>query len=101
MIFKPAKKTGSRRTRRPGPGRPTAVRARQRQDELLHGALDLFLEEDLDYARRLARQGVPVELHVYPGAYHAFDLDPNAQVAQNARRDSVAALRRFLHGAKK
>jgi len=62
------------------------------------GALDLFLEEDLDYARRLARQGVPVELHVYPGAYHAFDLEPDAQVAQDARRDSVAALRRFLHG---
>ena len=62
------------------------------------GALDLFLEEDLDYAQRLARQGVPVELHVYPGAYHAFDLEPNARVAQDARRDSVAALRRFLHG---
>jgi acetyl esterase/lipase len=63
------------------------------------GALDLFLEEDIDYAKRLARQGVPVELHVYPGAYHAFDLEPNAQVAVNARRDSVAALRRFLHQA--
>jgi acetyl esterase/lipase len=61
------------------------------------GALDLFLEEDIDYAKRLARQGVAVELHVYPGAYHAFDLEPNAQVAVNARRDSVAALRRFLH----
>jgi acetyl esterase/lipase len=61
------------------------------------GALDLFLEEDIDYAKRLARQGVPVELHVYPGAYHAFDLEPNAQVAVSARRDSVAALRRFLH----
>jgi acetyl esterase/lipase len=62
------------------------------------GALDLFLEEDLDYAKRLARQGVPVELHVYPGAYHAFDLDPTAQVAANARRNSITALRRFLHG---
>jgi acetyl esterase/lipase len=62
------------------------------------GALDLFLEEDLEYARRLVRLGVPVELHVYPGAYHAFDLEPTAQVALSARRDSVAALRRFLHG---
>ncbi|HWX80851.1 MAG TPA: alpha/beta hydrolase [Steroidobacteraceae bacterium] len=61
------------------------------------GALDLFLEEDIDYAQRLARHGVPVELHVYPGAYHAFDLEPNAQIAVNARRDSVAALRRFMH----
>jgi triacylglycerol lipase len=62
------------------------------------GALDLFLEEDIDYAKRLAWQGVPVELHVYPGAYHAFDMEPIARVAVNARRDSVAALRRFLHG---
>jgi acetyl esterase/lipase len=60
------------------------------------GALDLFLEEDMEYARRLMRQGVPVELHVYPGAYHAFDFLTNAPVAAAARRDSLAALRRFL-----
>ena len=60
------------------------------------GALDLFLEEDIDYARRLARHGVPVELHVYPGAFHAFDLDPNSAVARAARRDSLAALSRAL-----
>ena len=40
------------------------------------GALDLFLEEDLDYARRLIRAGVPTELHVYPGGFHAFDAIP-------------------------
>jgi len=60
------------------------------------GALDLFLEEDMEYARRLMRQGVPVELHVYPGAYHAFDFLTNAAIAAAARRDSLAALRRFL-----
>ncbi|HME41184.1 MAG TPA: alpha/beta hydrolase [Steroidobacteraceae bacterium] len=61
------------------------------------GALDLFLEEDIEYARRLLRAGVPVELHVYPGAFHAFDLAPDAQVARDANRDSIAALRRALH----
>jgi triacylglycerol lipase len=61
------------------------------------GALDLFLEEDLEYARRLSRHSVPVELHVYPGAYHAFDIAPEAQVAITARRDSLAALNRSLH----
>jgi triacylglycerol lipase len=62
------------------------------------GALDLFLEEDMDYARRLTRAGVPVELHVYPGAFHAFDMSPTALTAVNARRDSREALRRALNG---
>ena len=60
------------------------------------GTLDLFLEENLEYARRLIRAGVPVELHVYPGAYHGFQLAPNARVTQAADRDSVAALRRAM-----
>ena len=62
------------------------------------GALDLFLEEDLDYARRLTRHGVPVELHVYPGAYHGFDLVPGTHIGQIASRDSLAALRYALQG---
>ena len=46
------------------------------------GALDLFLEEDMEFARRLTRAGVPVELHVIPGAYHGFGIAQGApQVA--------------------
>lgn len=60
------------------------------------GALDLFLEEDLDYARRLIRAGVPTELHVFPGAFHGFDIHPTAAVAIAARDARVAALRRAL-----
>ncbi len=60
------------------------------------GALDLFLEEDLEYARRLMRAGVPTELHVYPGAYHGFRMVANAQVTQIAERDQLTALRRAL-----
>lgn len=58
------------------------------------GALDLFLEEDLEYARRLIRAGVPTELHVYPGAYHGFNMVADAQVSQVAARDQLAALKR-------
>ena len=33
------------------------------------GALDLFVDENIEYAQRLIQAGVPVELHVYPGAF--------------------------------
>lgn len=36
------------------------------------GALDLFVEENIEYARRLLRAGVPTELHVHPGAIHGY-----------------------------
>ncbi len=60
------------------------------------GALDLFLEEDLDYGRRLTRTGVPVELHVYPGAIHGFQWARESDVAIQAERDSLAALAKSL-----
>ncbi|MCS6886670.1 alpha/beta hydrolase [Chloroflexus sp.] len=62
------------------------------------GALDLFLEEDIEYARRLTRAGVPTELHVYPGAYHGFNLVPTARVSQAFQRDILNALRRAFYG---
>jgi acetyl esterase/lipase len=58
------------------------------------GTLDLFLEEDMEYARRLVRAGVPTELHLYPGAFHAFDLIADARVSKNFRRDLHNALER-------
>ncbi len=62
------------------------------------GALDLFLEENIDYARRLMRSAVPVELHVYSGAFHGFNLAIDADVTRRAARDSKAALARALSG---
>mgnify|MGYP003582231155 CR=1 FL=1 len=62
------------------------------------GALDLFLVEDMDYARRLIEAGVATELHVHAGAYHGFDILPDAPVSMRMKRDAVAALRRALHG---
>ncbi|WP_313801426.1 alpha/beta hydrolase [Sphingobium sp.] len=61
------------------------------------GALDLFLAEDMDYARRLIEAGVATELHVYPGAYHGFDILPDAPASVRMRQDAVVALRRALY----
>lgn len=60
------------------------------------GALDLFLEESLEYIRRLSRVGVPVELHVIPGAYHGFSVAQGApQVTLNAQLRTQALARAF------
>jgi len=60
------------------------------------GALDLFVDENLEFARRLIRAGVPTELHVYPGAFHGFHFNPAAGVTLTANRDSLAALKAAL-----
>lgn len=59
------------------------------------GALDLFLDEDMHYAGRLLRAGIATELHVYPGAYHGFNMVPEARVSQAYFRDLRGALGRF------
>jgi acetyl esterase/lipase len=61
------------------------------------GAIDLFLEESLDYARRLTRAGVSVELHVWPGAFHAFG-STDCHVSREARRVARTAIKRALWG---
>jgi len=62
------------------------------------GAVDLFVDENIDYAQRLIRAGVPTELHVFAGGVHGFDIVPDARVSTAARRISHEALQRFLHG---
>jgi acetyl esterase/lipase len=57
------------------------------------GSLDLFMEANLEYARRLTRAGVPVELHVYPGAYHGSDMVTEARLTRQHARDQKEALR--------
>ncbi len=46
------------------------------------GSIDLFVDEDVEYARRLTDAVVPVELHVYPGCFHAFDMLPTDTAAR-------------------
>jgi acetyl esterase/lipase len=59
------------------------------------GDLDLFIDEDIEYAQRLMQADVPAELHVYPGGIHGFDLlAPGSQLAQRFVRDRDEALER-------
>ena len=56
------------------------------------GSLDLFLEENIDYATRMLRAGVNVELHIYPGAYHGYEMAAESLIAiqsEKERRDAL------------
>lgn len=54
------------------------------------GGLDLFVGENIEFARRLVLAGVPTELLVVPGAFHGFDSV--AEEAEISRRFNSARL---------
>jgi len=59
------------------------------------GAIDLFVDENLEYARRLINSGVATQLCVVPGAYHGFDIiAPNAPTSVAFRATWSAALKK-------
>jgi acetyl esterase/lipase len=59
------------------------------------GSLDLFVEEDMEYAQRLIHAGIATELLVMPGAFHGFDvLVPDAKVSKQFSASWRSALRR-------
>ena len=59
------------------------------------GSIDLFVEEDMEYARRLVHAGVATELIVAPGAFHGFDiLAPETAVSRNFSASWKTALRK-------
>ena len=60
------------------------------------GSLDLFIDDNLAFAQRLIRAGVSTELHVYPGAPHAFERIATAHVTRSLKRDRIAALGRIF-----
>ncbi|MCT8001291.1 alpha/beta hydrolase [Sphingomonas sanguinis] len=63
------------------------------------GSVDLFVDEDVDYARRLIAAAVPTELVVTPGAFHGFDaVAPETGLAKRFTAAKIAALRRAFGG---
>lgn len=59
---------------------------------ILTGALDLFLDENMDFVKRLIHAGVPAGLTVYPGAYHAFDLAGETRLGKAFAKDYDEAM---------
>ena len=65
------------------------------------GSLDLFVEEDIEYALRLVHAGVATELMVVPGAFHGFDLVvPDAEVSRRFTASWKSALRKAFAAGK-
>lgn len=61
------------------------------------GDLDLFVEEDLEYARRLRGAGVPCEVHLEPGMPHGADITSDEAASMRAfRQRFIDAMRPAL-----
>jgi acetyl esterase/lipase len=60
------------------------------------GELDIFRDEDVQYAQRLWHAGVPTDLHVHSGYPHAFDVLLLASPSATRHRDErVRVLQSF------
>jgi acetyl esterase/lipase len=57
------------------------------------GALDIFRDESIAYAQRLALAEVPIELHVHGGAPHGFErFAPTSALARRALNDRLRVI---------
>jgi acetyl esterase/lipase len=61
------------------------------------GTAEILRDEDIDFARRLLQDGVPVELHVWPGGFHGFDVHvPHAALSRMCKEARIDYLKRVL-----
>ena len=52
------------------------------------GELDIFRDEDIEYAQRLVKAGISCEMHVHPGGPHGHDwLVPSGALSRRCLAD--------------
>lgn len=84
----------------PGTGEPPQYAVPARRDDLSGlppawigvGSIDLFHDEDVEYARRLRQAGVECTLFVAPGMPHGTNIGNDAPLAEAFNRASLNAL---------
>jgi acetyl esterase/lipase len=88
-----------------GDGKPDQYAAPTRAEDLTGlppafidvGTVDLFRDEDIAFAQRLMHAGIPTELHIHDGAYHAAErFAPEAALSTRIWAARLDALRRAL-----
>lgn len=62
---------------------------------LMTGSIDLFFDETMDYAWRIARAGIPLNFEVVSGGIHAFDAIPG-EVAKRYNENLIRTLKQVL-----
>lgn len=69
---------------------------------MMVGTLDLFVNEDIDYANRLVEAGVPTDFLLIDGLYHAFELvRPDSPQTQQYLDARTKAIRQMFEAADK
>ena len=59
---------------------------------------DPLRDEGLDFGARLLQEGIPTEVHCFPGTFHGATLTPFAAVSRRQVAEMHQALRVALHG---
>ena len=61
------------------------------------GAMDLFRDENIDYAQRLMAAGVATDLQVYAGMFHGAEMSaPEAAASKQMRQGYLTSLKRAI-----
>lgn len=63
------------------------------------GGAEIFRDEIIDYAARLGEAGVPTELHVWAGGFHAFDAFGDSEIGRASMAARTSYVRRALAGS--